>query len=93
MGRPPVVAVTGFNMPAEMLTLMGAPYFPSLLPHNAAGAHGGQPMSFRERVRNTYTWLANTIYRHWVYRPALDAIIAEVSTVAAETIHPERILS
>ncbi|KAE8749662.1 UDP-glycosyltransferase-06 [Frankliniella occidentalis] len=78
IGRKPMVAMTAFNLPVDVLTLMGSPYFPSLLPYSGVGAHGGDPLTFSERLHSVYRWIGYTTYINWVYRPDVDKMIAEV---------------
>ncbi|XP_034236904.1 2-hydroxyacylsphingosine 1-beta-galactosyltransferase-like [Thrips palmi] len=77
IGRVPVVAFTAFNMPEDILQLMGSPFAASLLPYGGVGAHGGVPMTFAERAHNLYRWLAYKAYIHFFVRPAIERDLAK----------------
>ncbi|KAK3925072.1 UDP-glycosyltransferase UGT5 [Frankliniella fusca] len=77
IGRKPMVAMTAFNMPEDVLRLMGSPYFPSLLPYAGVGAHGGEPLTFYERAESLVRWLAYRAYIDWKYRPWVNQLLAE----------------
>ncbi|XP_052124446.1 UDP-glycosyltransferase UGT5-like [Frankliniella occidentalis] len=75
VNRPPVVALTAFNLPEDIMELMGSPYFASLLPYMGVGAHGGTPMDFGERVYNFVKWVMYKAYIYWSYRPFIENTI------------------
>ncbi|KAK3925416.1 UDP-glycosyltransferase UGT5 [Frankliniella fusca] len=77
IGRKPMVALTAFNMPEEVLRLMGSPYFPSLLPYGGVGAHGGEPLTLYERAESLVSWLAYRARIDWSYRPWVNRLLAE----------------
>ncbi|KAJ1520344.1 hypothetical protein ONE63_004542 [Megalurothrips usitatus] len=77
IGRKPVVVMTAFNLPEDVMGLMGSPYFPSLFPYGGVGADGGLPMTFQERAFNLYKWLAYKTYFYLSYRPDVEKAIAE----------------
>ncbi|KAJ1528157.1 hypothetical protein ONE63_008071 [Megalurothrips usitatus] len=77
IGRKPVVVTTAYNLPEDIIQLMGSPYFPSLFPYGGVGADGGMPMTFQERVFNLYKWIAFKTYIFWVQRPHIEKTIAE----------------
>ncbi|KAK3930011.1 UDP-glycosyltransferase UGT5 [Frankliniella fusca] len=77
IGRKPMVAMTPFSLPEDVLKLMGSPYFPSLLPFNGVGAHGGEPLTFYERAESLVRWLAYSAHISWSHRPVVNEFIAE----------------
>ncbi|XP_034243006.1 2-hydroxyacylsphingosine 1-beta-galactosyltransferase-like [Thrips palmi] len=77
IGRVPVVAFSPYNMPEDVLQLMGSPFVPSMLPYAGVGADGGVPMTFRERADNLFKWVVFKTYVHFVARPRVNGEIAK----------------
>ncbi|KAJ1528974.1 hypothetical protein ONE63_007341 [Megalurothrips usitatus] len=77
IGRPPVVTFTAYNMPEDVLDLMGSPFLPSLLPIQGVGVHDCEPMVFRERAYNLLKWIAFKTYYFWEHRPWISQTITE----------------
>ncbi|KAJ1520340.1 hypothetical protein ONE63_004538 [Megalurothrips usitatus] len=79
IGRPPVVAMTAYNLPEDIMELMGSPYLPSVVPHHyyGVGSHGGEPSTFKERVVSVVRWILFKTYFNWVYKPEVEDVIAK----------------
>ncbi|KAK3910314.1 UDP-glycosyltransferase UGT5, partial [Frankliniella fusca] len=76
VNNPPVVALTAFNLPEDIMELLGSPYFASLLPYMGVGAHGGMPMNFSERLYNFVKWILYKSYINWSYLPFIEKTIS-----------------
>ena len=80
IGRPPVVAITAYNLPETVLALMGSPFLSAVIPHHytGVGSNDGEPMTFKERAVNLIRWGLFKANDYWSYRPYVEETISKV---------------
>ncbi|XP_062544576.1 UDP-glucosyltransferase 2-like [Armigeres subalbatus] len=76
-GQPPLIGVTGFNIPPYTVDLIGGHKYPAYIPYYTLTYD--TDMNFFQRLENSFIYTVDHLYRNYYYVPKTDSMLRRLS--------------